>query len=375
MTNKIIMLFFVSLLLVSSVNVGSATSIPAIPNLAWMVQTSDIIVEVTVVDINIKQITVNDSKDVPYETQSVSYILKVNEILKPNKNLKKGEKLIFDSGRTQELNLGDHAILMKISDEPPGNYFPNQTLLIQEGEIYSNSYYQISLKDLKTFAQKSDDYYKKYSRAFSHYDIVVAKMLTDTDINKTRYNFYDASPHQIHEIEVINSASGKFTGNREFDYVISYFSEKLLQEMDEVPFYLLDLFRSYMGWVETSDGYYSPEKWDLESSPLKKDDYYVIYVGYYDMSSHYNKDIKPTSIEHIEKYDSKTQKELKKFIEEYQEAYEDVGKYEKRRGASQTNSSDQGGQESTIPGFSFVFATAAVISFAGLGLYQRRKKQ
>ena len=322
MVNKKIILLFVSLLLISSVNVGSSSEIPVIlpmvPNLAQMIQVSDIIVEVTVVDMAIKKITLNDSMDMPYEIQSVNYTLKVNEILKPNQDIEIEEEIIIDRGQVQDLNIGDHAILIKKANGIKN--YPDYVLLIREGKIYSDSDYQINLEDLKTLAKKSDDYYEKYSRAFHSRDIVVAKMLTDTDVNQMEYGQWDALPHQTHKVQIINSTTGKLTGNIELDYEIWYFPEKILKENNLT----WDVDIAYPDWIKTSDGYYFSDQWDPNSSFLKKGDYYVICVSYYD-----EKEI--WSIEHIEKYDSKTKKELRELIEEYQEIYKQVQKYEMRR--------------------------------------------
>ena len=378
MVNKKIILLFVSLLLISSVNVGSSNTIPAAPNLAEMVQMSDIIVECTVVDIEIGQVTWSGMGQ-PY--QNVNITLKVNEILKPNQVIEIGDDIvinrIINSGGTPNLNTGDHAILIELSDDRRSGY-PRNDLFIQEGEIYSTSDYQISLEDMKTFAQKSDDYLEKYGKAYYYDDIVVAKILTNTDANKMEYTIHDDLPHQTHKTKVIYSASGKFTSNVEFDYVMWYFPEKILQEIDYKPYRLSSINED---WIKTSEGYYSPSKWDPKSSFLKKGDYYIIYVG--TRFNIYGELVPtPSNLEYIEKYDSKTKNELKEFIEEYQEIYELVQKYEKRRESSldeqgsQTLDGDQNEpEESSIPGFSLIFAIAAVVSLTGLGIYHRRKKQ
>ena len=300
-----------------------SSSIPDNPNLAQMIQMSEIIAECTVVDIVIGEINLNEM-GMPY--QRVNVTLKVNEvILKQNQDIGVGDEIVINRLGVPNFNIGDRAILIELADSLRFGY-PRDTLLIQEGEIYSGSSYQISLEDMKTFAQKSDDYYEKYKHAFNSDDIVVAKILTNTDVNKMEYTMHDDLPHQTHKVKVIYSASGKFTGNTELNYVIWYFPKKILPEIDNNPRYL----HESEGWIETSDGYYRPSRWDPESSFLKKHDYYIIYVGtgytiYGEMVP------TPSKLEYIEKYDSKTKKELKEFIEEYHEIYELVQKYETRR--------------------------------------------
>ena len=347
MTNKIIIFIFVSLLLTSfslgcifpesennsseiqknisnvsentdsnqdSVNIDTADMDAVPPHLAEMVHMSDIVVEATIVDIEIQQVTLNDWMGMPYETQRVYWTLGVNDILKPNRDIEIGEEIIIQGG---SLEVGSHIILIKTSD---GSY-PGYLYLTQEGEIYSSLDYQISLADLKTLSQKSDDYYEKYSRAFHSRDIVVVEMLTDTDVNQMKYNRGDFLPHQTHKSKIIDSTTGKLTGNIELDYEIWYFPEKILQENNLIGG--IDVADT-SDWIKTSDGYYHSNQWNPNSSFLKKGNYYLVYVSYYD-----EKDI--WDIEPIEKYNSKTKKELKKFIEEYQEIYEQVQKYETRR--------------------------------------------
>jgi len=344
MTNKIIMLFLVSLLLVSSVNVGSSYQLPPRPNLAELIQISDSIVEVTVVDI-----------------QETNYTVKINEILKTNQDIEVEEEIIFRRGSNQNLSIGDHRIVVRSST---GGY--PEIHFVQEGDIYSSSFYRISLEDLKTLIQKSDDYLERYDKAYHYDDIVVAKMLTDTDVNQMKYGSQSSNPHQIHKIEVIYSTTGKLTGNTEFDYMMWFFPKKILQEIDHIPYFIKN-------WTETSDGYYLPDRWDPESSFLKKGDYYIIYAGDRDYAR--TNVTMAYEVDHIQKYDSKNKKELRQFIEEYQEMYELVQKYEGGQGSQTLERYQNESEKSSIPGFSFIFAIAVVISLAGFGLYQRRKKQ
>jgi len=330
MINKKIVLFFVSLLLVAfslgcilpgfennsseipnnvsnvsentdseSVNVGSSESVLLpYPSLAELIKTSNIIAKVTVVDI-----------------QDTNYTVKINEILKTNPDIEIGEEITLIGGNKQILSIGDQQILIKSST---GGL--HDVRLSQKGETYSNSFYQISLEDLKTFIQKPDDYYEKYTQAFNSYDIIVAKMLTDTDVNKIKRTQRNVLPYQPHKIEVIYSASGKITGNAEFEYRMWYFPEKILQEIDYNHYIFND------SWIKTSESYYLPSKWNPESSFLKKDNYYIIYVGT-GFNEYGEMVLTSSNPECIEKYDSETQKELKEFIEEYREIYEDVKKY------------------------------------------------
>ena len=302
-----------------SVNVGSSSIMPEPLNFAQIIQMSGMVVEATIVDIEIEQVTLNDWMGMPYETQHVYSTLRVNEILKPNQDIEIGEEIIIQGGTRSKI--GDHVVLIKRADWVKG--YAEYVILTQEGEIYSDSNYQIGLEDLKTFTQKSDDYYEKYTLAFSNYDIVVAKMLTATDVNQMEYNRRDALPHQTHKIKIINSTSGKLTGNAELDYEIWYFPEKILKENNLTGG--IDVAYT-SNWIKTSDGYYYSGQWNPNSSFLKKGNYYIIYIN------HFGKEkMMPNDIEPIEKYNSKTKKELKKSIEEYQEIYEDVQKYETRR--------------------------------------------
>jgi len=344
MVNKKIILLFVSLLLISSLNVGSSYQLPPKPSLAELIQISDSIVVVTVVDI-----------------QDTNYTVKINEILKTNQDTEIEEEIIFRRGSNQSLSIGDQRIVVRSST---GGY--PEIHFVQKGEIYSNSFYHISLEDLKTFIQKPDDYLEMYDKAYHYNDIVVAKMLTDTDVNQIKYGRQDYRPHQIHNIEVIYSTTGKLIGNIEFDYMMWFFPKKILQENESIH-YVIE------GWTETSDGYYYPGRWDPESSFLKKGDYYIIYA---DDRDYARRNVAMAyEVEHIQKYDSKTKNELRQFIEEYQEMYELVQKYEGGQGSQTPDRYQNEPEESPISGFSFIFAIAAVAGLTGLGIYQRRKKQ
>ena len=342
MTNKILIFFLVSLLLTSfslgcifpesennsseiqknisdvSGNVESSVSMPAPVSLAQVVQVSGILVEATIVDIEMEQITLNDWMGRPYEQQYMYLTLRVNEILKSDQDIEIGEEIIEKIPTTQGVNSffknGGHIIFIKKGEDV--RVSPLYVFLPQEGEIYSNADYQISLEDLRTLAQQSDDYYEKYIRAFKSEDIVVAEMLTNTDVNQMEYNRQYVLPHQIHKIKIIDSVSGKITGNIELDYEMLYFPEKILKENN-----LSESIFTDQEWIKTSDGYYHSELWDPNSSFLKKGDYYIIYVR------NHSKNISTNDIAYIEKYDLAAQKE---FVEEYQEIYELIEKYEKR---------------------------------------------
>jgi len=302
-----------------------------VPDLATLIQGSDIIVEATVVDMKKKQIISNDYEevaDIPREIQDAEYTVKVNEILKTDQDI--GEIILNIEGNIPDLIIGNNLILY-IEKSPSGNSFnynictPSGILIQNEEGIYKGLYHQIDLTDLKIFIQKPDYYFEKYHNAATYYDIVVAQMLTNTNDHQIEYNqSTDVLPHQIHKIKVIHSASIKLIGNTEFDYRIWYYPEEIFQKNN------LTESHHFPNWIKTDEGYYQPEIWDPETSFLKKDEYYIIYV--YKEDSFYNKNgiIGSYSIEKIPKYDSKTQKELKSFIEEYQELYELIKKYEIR---------------------------------------------
>ena len=210
MANKIIIFVFVSLLLTSfslgcihesennsseipknilevsentdsnpePVNVASSAAKPGPISLVQTIQISDVIIEATVVDIETKQITLNDRMDMPYEVQHVYLTLRINEILKPNQDIKIGEEIIEIFQGSWSSEIGSHVILMKITDER-GPEYAKYEFMTQKGEVYSNSAHQISLDDMRTLVQNIEhiekydsEIVKKIIRIIKKYDLI-----------------------------------------------------------------------------------------------------------------------------------------------------------------------------------------------------------
>lgn len=298
-----------------------------VPDLATLVQESNIIVEVVVIDMNKRQVISNDHGDVggiSEVIQDADYTMQVNNILKTDQNI--GEIFLNIEGIRPDLNIGDNAILFITINSDSNSITTPSGIFVQDGDIYKGLYHQISFNDLKTFIQKPDNYLEMYHNASIYYDIVVAQMLTNTDLSQVEYNqTTDVLPHQIHKIEVIHSASNQLTGNTEFDYRIWYFTEKMIQENN------LNESFDFSNWTKTNDGYYYPNIWNSKTSFLKEGDYYIIYL-YKEYSFYYPETgiIGSYSLKHIEKYDLESQKKSKELIEEYRELYELIEKYENK---------------------------------------------
>ncbi|MDR2944285.1 MAG: hypothetical protein LBU81_04285 [Methanosarcinales archaeon] len=294
-------------------------------NLATLIQESDIIVEVVVSDMEDKQIisyNYGQVAGIPYEIRDADYTTAVNEILKTNQDI--GEVILNIEGNAPDLKVGDRAVLFIETGSYGNSICTPLGILIQDSDIYAGLCHQIGLNDLKEFIQnvsKSDDYAVKYFDALFYDDIIFAQVLTDTNLSQTAYFGY--SPIQTHEAEVISSVSGK-TGHMEFEHRVWYFTDQLIRE-NNIDVGIFD----DSGWVKTDDGSYRSAQWDPKTSLLKNGEYYLIYLTEEHRFHYENRSILGSgSVKHIEKYDSRTQKEVKELIEEYQEFYKLAAEYE-----------------------------------------------